>query len=502
MDVVKTPTQTPYTPTSDTRDLDRSLVRGVAWTGAVKWLSQVVTWLGTILVARLLTPEDYGLVGMATVYLGLTALVTEFGLGSAIVALRELGDREIAQLNAVALMIGGGALLLSTIVAAPLAAFFRAPELTTIVLVLSSTFLIDSLRTVPNALLTRDLRFKTLALLEGAKAIFTMGLTIAFALAGLRYWALVLGGVAGSLFWTLAILMRRSHPFAWPQLALIRSSLAFSSQIIIERVSWYAYSNADFLIAGRILGTAALGNYTTAWTIASLPGEKIMSLFWRVTPAVFSAVKNDMAALRRYVLLMSEAVAMALFPATVGLALVAPDFVMALLGEKWAGAIMPLRLLCLYATMHMISTVLPHVLIVTNQVRFATKLALAALVTLPPAFWLFGSMWGVAGIAAGWLVVYPFILLALFRRAFRTISLDVGAYARALWPAVSTTLVMATVVALAREVMPASWPAAIRLAGAVALGGAAYVGAALVGHGARIRSLMAMLRSARGATPT
>jgi PST family polysaccharide transporter len=444
-----------------------------------------------------LTPADYGLVGMATVYLGLTALITEFGLGSAIVALRELRDREIAQLNSVALMIGLGAMLLSCAVAFPLAAFFRAPELRAVVMVLSSTFLIDSLRTVPNALLTRDLRFKPLALLEGSKALFTMALTIALALAGFRYWALVLGGIAGSIFWTTAILWQRSHPFARPRFAQVRHSLAFSGQIILERVAWYGYSNADFLIAGRLLGKVALGNYTTAWTLASLPGEKIMSLFWRVMPAMFSAVKSDAATMRRYVLLVTEGLAMVLLPATLGLALVAPEFVVTLLGDKWAGAILPLRLLCLYATIHMLSTILPHVLIVTNQVRFATKLSLAALVLLPPAFWIGGRTWGVAGIATAWLVVYPFILAALYRRAFRTVSLDVRSYLRALWPALSLTALMLAVVLAVRVAAPAHWPAGARLALMVSLGGAVYAGGAWMAYRSRVQAMLGMFRSAR-----
>lgn len=478
-------------------DLDRSFIQGVAWTGAVKWLSQIVTWVGTILVARLLTPADYGLVGMATVYLGLTALITEFGLGSAIVALRELRDREIAQLNTVALLIGVGAMLVSCAVAFPLAAFFRAPELRAVVIVLSTTFLIDSLRTVPNALLTRDLRFKPLALLEGSKALFTMALTIALAWAGFRYWALVLGGIAGSIFLTTTILWQRSHPFARPRFAQLRASLAFSGQIIVERVAWYAYSNADFLIAGRVLGKVALGNYTTAWTMASLPGEKIMSLFWRVIPAMFSAVKSDAAAMRRYVLLVTEGLAMALLPATLGLALVAPEFVVGLLGDKWVGAILPLRLLCLYATIHMLSTILPHVLIVTNQVRFATRLSLVALVLLPPAFWIGGRTFGVGGIAIAWLVVYPFILAALYRRAFRTISLDLRSYLRALWPAASLTAVMLAVVWVVRLAAPAAWPTAVRLALAVSLGGAVYVAGAWMAYRTRLRTLLAAVRAAR-----
>src|SRR5688500_7634334 len=87
----------------DLRRLDRRLLQGVSWSGGIKGLTQLLSWASTILVARLLSPEDFGLVAMATIYVGLTALVTEFGLGTAIVALRDLSEEHIAQLHTVAL---------------------------------------------------------------------------------------------------------------------------------------------------------------------------------------------------------------------------------------------------------------------------------------------------------------------------------------------------------------------------------------------------------------
>src|SRR2546428_3679674 len=93
-------------PIADIRALDRTIVTGVSWTGGIKGLTLLLSWASTIIVARLLSPEDFGLVAMATIYLGLVAMVTEFGLGTALVALRDLSEEQISQLHAVASLVG------------------------------------------------------------------------------------------------------------------------------------------------------------------------------------------------------------------------------------------------------------------------------------------------------------------------------------------------------------------------------------------------------------
>src|SRR3990170_3938689 len=105
---------------AQSRALDRSLVRGVAWTAAAKWASQVLIWASWLIVARLLTPEDYGLVGMAAIYLGLVTLLSEFGLGTAVLAVRELSVDQIHQLNGLAVLAGLAGLLASCALAIPL----------------------------------------------------------------------------------------------------------------------------------------------------------------------------------------------------------------------------------------------------------------------------------------------------------------------------------------------------------------------------------------------
>src|SRR5207247_4133588 len=130
----------------------RSLIRGSAGTGGAKWASQLLTCASTLIVARLLTPEDYGLVGMAWVYLGVITLLSEFGLGTTVVTLRDLGESEVAQLNGLSLLIGVGSFVISCGAAIPLGRFFHAPQLPAVVVALSVAFVITAVQPVPFAL--------------------------------------------------------------------------------------------------------------------------------------------------------------------------------------------------------------------------------------------------------------------------------------------------------------------------------------------------------------
>ena len=150
----------------DGRHFDASFVTSVFWTGVAKGSSQLISWLATFLVARLLTPEDYGLVGMATVFLGVVTIVSEFGLGTTIVTLRDLSERQIAQLNTVAIALGVACFTVCCAAAVPLGLFFHSEALPRIVVVLGTTFPLTAFRIVPNALLQKDLRFRRLGLLE------------------------------------------------------------------------------------------------------------------------------------------------------------------------------------------------------------------------------------------------------------------------------------------------------------------------------------------------
>jgi len=479
------------------RALDRSLLRGVAWTAAAKWASQGLAWLSWLIVARLLSPEDYGLVGMAAIYLGLVTLLSEFGLGTAVLAVRDLSDEQLNQLNGLAVLLGWAGVVASCAMAIPLGHFFRAPDLPLVVVAMSTTFLIASFKTVPFALLQRDLRFKALALIDVSQTLVLGIAMIGFAVAGFRYWTLVCGAVLGALISTGAVLRLRHLPFARPRPTALKHAITLSSDVVIARLCWYASANADFLIAGRILGKAALGFYSVGWTLASIPVDRVGALVGQVTPAFFSAVQKNPAGLRRYVLGITEGLALITFPVSLGLALVARDFVLVVLGPKWEATIAPLQVLAAYAAVRSITPLLPQVLQIIRDSRFEMWRMVAAAVVMPVCFYVAGQRWGTVGLAMAWVLVDPLFSFVLYRRVLSKIALSARAYVVALWPALSGTALMAVAVLAVGAFSGSEWSAGARLAAQIGAGVVMYGLACIVLHRERFAGFRELVTAAR-----
>lgn len=468
----------------------------MAWTAAVKWATQVVAWGSTLVVARILSPADYGVVTMATVYLGVLTLLSDFGVGSAVVALRDLTDGQIAQLNGLAVLVGIFGFAISCVIARPAGRFFSAPQLPAVLIIMSLSFVISSFQSVPSSLLRKELRFKLLSVIDGARGLLIAGLVLALAIVGFRYWALVVGAVASTAISTALVLTQRRHRFAWPRWQDLKHQIRFSSHISIVNLGWYWYSNADFVIAGRMLGQTALGTYSLAWQLADAPLQKVVSVIGSVTPAYFSAVQTDRGALKRYLLKPTEAISFLLFPVMIGIALVAPDAVPLVLGAKWHQLIVPLQLLAVYASYRCVMPLMAQVLIVSSETRFLMWNTIVSGVLIPTAF-VFGSHWGPSGIAAAWVMAYPINALPVYLRTARRLGMSLSEYIGALRPAIGGSIVMAAMVLLVKWLIPATTPSTERLFAEIGSGAATYIGFQLLFHRDRVSSFYRSRRMIR-----
>ena len=458
---------------TSTRNLDKSLVHGVAWTLTVKWLTQGLTWGMTIVSARLLMPSDYGLVGMAAIYINLINLFSEFGIGTAILTMQDLTDYQVSQLNSVSLFLGILGFIISAAAAIPLGKLFRAPNLPLVVVVLSFGFVVSGIRTVPYSLFQKELRFKLLALIEGSQVLIQALVTLILALCGLGYWALVLGILSFSVTPTVLTLIWRRQSFAIPKLSSIRKAVRYSRHVMVGRLCWASFNDSDFIIAGRVLGEAPLGAYTLAWTLAHSPLEKLTNLVNRVTPSVFAKIQEDPDALRRYLRNITGAMALIIFPLTVGMALVAREFVPLILGAKWSGVIVPLELLVLSALVRSNVILLEPLLNAIGEERLLMRTCIVAMFVLPISFYI-GSHWGTLGIAAGWVLIYPLTQIPLFLRIFSRIRLTLFEYLAAMWPAISGCAVMAISIEILKHFASDAWPLYVRLAVEVLVGAITY----------------------------
>ncbi len=483
------------------RHLDRSLARGVAWTGAAKLTGQVASWASTLVVARLLSPDDYGVYGLALLYLGLLQTVSDAGIGPAVVARPDVTGRDVAELHTVAVGIGLAGTALTAAVAPLLSAFFRDPRLTAVVATLGLTFFISSLGNVPWALMRREMRFKHLAAYDGMQAVVTAAAAVAMAAAGLGYWTLVGAALLASAAGTALVVLRHPVPFARPDFRRLRGVLGFGAEVSAQRLTWYGYSNADFAVVGRVLGGSHVGAYSLAFTLANTAMDKIGLLIMQVAPSVLARVQHDPPALRRYVLLLTESLVTVVAPATLGLAIVAPEFVPAVLGPHWALMVRPLQVLALFATVRSVSPLFGQLLLVTGRQRVGTLANVVLLVLMPPAFVAGAYLGGTTGVALAWLTVFPLVAAWQVVEALRAIALPVREFVRtALWPPLSGCAAMAAIVFGVRWLLLGTgWPPIARLVVEVLVGVPAYAGPLYLMHGPRVRAALAGLRAMRGA---
>jgi PST family polysaccharide transporter len=260
-------------------------------------------------------------------------------------------------------------------------------------------------------------------------------------------------------------------------------------------LAWFTYQNADFLVTGRVLGQAALGAYGFAWTITSLPVEKITTLVIGVTPSILARAQDDRVLMRRYVKALTEGLALITFPLALGVALVASDFVPVVLGEKWRGVILPLQVLSLYMSVRSVTPLIAPVLNVSGASRHVMWNSLASAVVMPIAF-IIGSHWGTVGIATAWVIASPFLLVPLYRDMFRVLQMSTREYVESLMPALSGCVVMALCVWAMRAMLGNQLPQLTRLIIQVAVGAIAYGTVMLTVHRARITNFIAAVRNA------
>ena len=477
--------------------LDRTLIEGMAWTAGMKWGTQILSWASTLIVARLLSPTDYGLFGMAMVVQGFLAPIYDLGIGAAIIQRRDLTDDEIARLGGLTLLLGAAFAALTIALAAPIAAFYREPTVEWILVALALGSAVSSLQILPRTLLARQLEFRTIAMIDGVGALTQTVVTVALALAGVNYRALVYGAIANAVVATAVATAASSHRYAWPRRsANVHGAVTYGWHVALSRIGWYIYTNADFAIVGGVLGKAALGVYTFGWTIATIPVDRVASLVARVIPSVFATIQDNVQAMRRYFLGITEGLAFVVLPLAFGLAITADDFVRVVLGPAWEGAIGPLRLLAFYGGFRSLAAVLSPVLVATGHARRNFHYTLLATLVLPPLFYI-GTRWGPTGVAAAWIIGLPVASIPAYAHTLRILDTSVGAYLRALWPPLSASLAMAAAVAAVR-VAAASWPPAPRFAVEVAVGAAIYAAVVLGLYRPRIEAFRGLLAAARG----
>lgn len=337
--------------------LSRPVRHGLAWTSAGRIVAQITSFAVTLILARWLSPDDFGLMAMVAVFSGYVTLVGELGLGAALVQRREIGQAHLAAVfwvNLAAGVVLGAAVLAS----APLvAAFYEAPRVTPVVRVVALVVALAPLGTVHQALLARQLRFGTLALVEVVSTLGSsaVALLVASRMPGVHaLWAKLVAATALQLvaLWGAT----RFRPTLGLDRAALRDLLGYGLNTLGASSIHYWSRRVDDLLIGRVLGASALGLYDRAYSTMLLPVSEISGPLSRVMFPALSQLQHEPARVREAYLQVVRALSAITFPLMALLAVLAHPFVLVVYGERWLPIVPTLRILCVVGAFQSVGT--------------------------------------------------------------------------------------------------------------------------------------------------
>ena len=480
--------------------LKHETVSGVAWTALSRIVRQLLQFLTVVVLARLLTPEDFGLVAMIVVFTGFATLFVDAGFGAALVQRRELEERHLSSVFWLNLTVGL-ALAAAMALAAPLvASFYGEPRLKGLTVALSSSFALGAFSVVQLALARRAMDFRRIAWIEILSALVAAAVAVFCALRGYGAWALVAQTLVGAALLSLTLWLASAwKPRALFQLSAVRELLGFSGNLLGFNAFNYWVRNADNLLIGRFVGSSALGIYGRAYGVMLLPLQQVTFVMGQVLFPALARIQEDVGRVKDVYLRANRVVALAVFPMVFGLAVVAEPFVQVVFGPAWLEVAPVLRILCLVALVQPLRATTSWIYQSRGRTDLQFLWGVVSGVVTVGAF-LIGVRWGVLGCAAAYAIRTYALLVPGVLVPGRLIDLSFGAWARNLGSALACSLVMALLVWSTSFLLSSSASPGLRLALQVSAGVGAY--AALV-HGARlaayreVREILAERRRAR-----
>jgi O-antigen/teichoic acid export membrane protein len=474
-------------------DVGKKALDALRWSAAARLVGQALSWMITIVVIRLLTPADYGLLAMAVILPTTLYLINDLGLDVVIVQNQTPDPAFLRQVFGVVIAINLVCALILLLGAPLVADFFNEPRVTPILRVLSLLFVLCVFETLPRARLEQRLDFRRQSMITVLATFLSGLLTLALAWMGAGVWALVWGRLCSSTITVVGVNLL-APSLCWPSfsLAAMKRSISFGGIVTLERAAWQVFNDADKVIGGKLWGDAMLGLYTVAQDLATMPMHRAGSFINAIGLPAFSNVQDRLHEVQFYLLKVTRIMSVMAFPLFVGLAVTAPEAVGLLLGPQWPGAPPILQILALIMPLRMLATLLPPVLWgISRPGVSAGNGWIAAVVVLGAC--LVGANWGAIGMALAWLAAYPVVFVITLHRAGKVLGLTLWDFGGAmLWPVVASAL-MAVAVTMARGVVPDEAAPGVALLILVPVGAATYVAALFALHRSSFRETLALV---------
>jgi O-antigen/teichoic acid export membrane protein len=381
------------------KDLKEKTIRGGLARLCAQGADFTLRLLSLMVMARLLGPKDFGLVGMVTAFTGALILFRDFGLSAAAIQRPVVTEEQKSTLFWINVLFGAGLVLLTIAMAPFIAAFYHEPRLVGVASALACSFLLNAAGIQHGVLLQRQMRFTALAVVSIISLIVSTTIGIGGAMAGYGYWALVAMTLTQPLFTTLGFWLATAWIPGPPRRGVgIRSMMHFGGTVTLNGLVVYIASNFEKVLLGRFWGADALGIYGRAFQLINIPTANLNSAAGEVAFAALSRLQDDPPRLKSYFLKGYSLVLAMTMPMTAACAVFADDMILVFLGPKWKAAAAIFRLLAPTILVFAIANPLSWLVMSLGLVRRALKMGLV-IAPLMIASYVIGLPYGPEGVA-------------------------------------------------------------------------------------------------------
>lgn len=437
-----------------TSSLTQKTVKGVFWSYLSFIGGKGLNFITTIILARLLLPEQFGLIGYCLIVIQYVDILNSAGIDTALIARREKVQEAANAAFIANLIFGAVCFAITWVIAVPVSVFFKAPEIVPLFRALGLTLPLTGLGMVPDTMLKREMKFQTVLISDITRNFMKGAVSIVLALLGFGVWSLVWGQVLGVLTGSvLSWILAGWRPTWHYDREVARSIVFFGFHIILLETAGALRTNVDYILVGRILGAAALGYYTMSYRIPELLIRSLNYVIGNVSLPALAMTSNDSARMRKFYFGYIRFISMFVFPLGVGLAFTAPVFIPLFLSEKWGPAIVPTAYISIALAVAALGFV-PGVLYkAISRPDILNKLALAKMPIAVAILW-YATRWDIVGVAAAQIVIGVISISMDMLVANHVMKYPLSDLRKAITPSFIATMLMAVVLFVIRWLLP------------------------------------------------
>jgi PST family polysaccharide transporter len=400
-------------------DLKGRSIRGGAVTLSSQALKFILNAGSTAVLARLLTPADFGLIAMVAAFTGFVALFRDLGLSTATVQRVEITHDQVSTLFWINVAMSVVLMLIAAALAPAIAWFYGEPRLTWIMIAIAGTFPFGGLSAQHTALMRRQMRFTALATVEVVSLVVGIAVAVVMAWRGLSYWSLVaMGAASGATTMAMCWLLSGWRPSLPRRGSGVMPMLTFGGGLTGFNILNYFTRNADNVIIGFALGSGPLGIYSKAYNLLMMPVRQFNAPIGAVMQPALSRLQNDPVRYRRAYLGSVSMLAFIGMPLVAFLFVAADDLIRVFLGPGWEGAVPVFRWLAPAALLGTINVAPGWLCTTLGRSRVQVNWALIS-APITVAGFLIGSRLGISGVAAGFSITWCWLLLLFIAMACR-----------------------------------------------------------------------------------